>query len=119
MDTALIVLVSLLVGGVAVAFYMDWLGLWVSKEEMKEEVATAKERMRQLEEQSGLKTEETGLVGAGREAAAHSCRMLPINAKEVAGVLAHAQADNQPGRQTRHLKRAQALERWQGKGGQG
>jgi hypothetical protein len=45
MDTALLVLVSLLVGGVALAFYMDWLGLWVSKEEMREQIDRAKERM--------------------------------------------------------------------------
>jgi hypothetical protein len=45
MDTALLVLVSLLVGGVALAFYMDWLGLWVSKEAMREQIDRAKERM--------------------------------------------------------------------------
>jgi hypothetical protein len=45
MDTALLVLVSLLVGGVALAYYMDWLGLWVSKEEMREQIDRAKERM--------------------------------------------------------------------------
>jgi hypothetical protein len=46
MDTALLVLVSLLVGGVALAFYMDWLGLWVSKEEMREQIDRGKERMK-------------------------------------------------------------------------
>jgi hypothetical protein len=45
MDTVLLVLVSLLLGGFAVAFYMDWLGLWVSKEEMNEQIARAKARM--------------------------------------------------------------------------
>src|SRR5207248_6584461 len=39
MAPALVVVVSLLVGGLALAFYRDWLGLWVSKEEMKVEVA--------------------------------------------------------------------------------
>jgi hypothetical protein len=48
MDTALIVLVSLLVGGVVLAFYMDWLGLWVSKEEMREQIDRAKERRQAL-----------------------------------------------------------------------
>ncbi len=46
-------LVSLLAAGVVLAFYMDWLGLWVSKEEMKEEIDRAKVRMRRLEEQDG------------------------------------------------------------------
>ncbi len=133
MDTTLIVLVSLLVGGFALAFYMDWLGLWVSKEEMKEEIARAKERVRQLEQQSGWKAPETGanpkedllpsgrglLGGAGLEAGAHSCLTVPINAKEVASVLAHAQAGNQPGRHTLNLERAEALERWQDEGGPG
>jgi DNA-binding NarL/FixJ family response regulator len=33
------------------------------------------------------------------KAGAHSCLMLPINAKDVARMLAHARAGNQPGRQ--------------------
>jgi hypothetical protein len=45
MDTALLVLISLIVGVIAIAFYMDWLGLWVSKEEMKKEIETSKARM--------------------------------------------------------------------------
>jgi hypothetical protein len=53
MDTALVVLVALLVGALALAFYMDWLGLWVSKEELREQVARAKERSQALEKQSG------------------------------------------------------------------
>src|SRR5579885_855927 len=46
MDTTLVVPVAVLVGAVALAFYMDWLGLWVSKEEMREEIARARERLR-------------------------------------------------------------------------
>lgn len=45
MHTALIVLISVLVGGIAIGFYMDWFDLWVSKEDMKRQVAAAKERM--------------------------------------------------------------------------
>ena len=52
MDTTLIVLVSLLVGGFALAFYMDWLGLWVSKDELRDEVMRAKER-RESQERAG------------------------------------------------------------------
>ncbi len=48
MDTTLLVLVPLLVGVIALAFYMDWLGLWVSKEEMREQNDRAKERMQAL-----------------------------------------------------------------------
>jgi len=44
MDTALIVLVALLLGMFAVAFYMDWLGLWVSKKEMNRQIEKSKER---------------------------------------------------------------------------
>ena len=51
MDIALIVLVALLVGAVALAFYMDWLGLWVSEEEMREQIARAEARMRGKGEQ--------------------------------------------------------------------
>jgi hypothetical protein len=46
MDTALVVFISLIVGVIAIAFYMDWLGLWVSKEDMKKEIERSKARMR-------------------------------------------------------------------------
>lgn len=73
MDTALIVLVSVLVGAVAVAFYMDWLGLWVSKEEMREQIDSSKERLQGPGQQLGEKApaiaatarEETGAVASG------------------------------------------------------
>ena len=53
------------------------------------------------------------------KAGAHSCLMLPINAKEVASMLVHAQAGNQPGRHTLDLERAQIEDRWRDDGGQG
>jgi hypothetical protein len=43
MDTALFVLITLFVGAIAIAFYMDWSGLWVSKEELANEIARSKE----------------------------------------------------------------------------
>lgn len=57
----------------------------------------------------------TDLLKAG----AHSCLMLPINAKDVASMLVHAQAGNQPGRHTLDLERAQTEDRWRDEGGQG
>lgn len=53
------------------------------------------------------------------KAGAHSCLMLPINAKDVASMLVHAQAGNQPGRHTLDLERAQTEDRWRDEGGQG
>jgi hypothetical protein len=45
--------------------------------------------------------------------------MLPINAKEVASMLVHARAGNQPGRHTDNLEGAQSEDRWRDDGGQG
>ena len=59
------------------------------------------------------------LVEAGLEAGANHCLMLPINAKEVASMFAHAHAGNQPGRHTSNLERAQTEDRWRDDGGQG
>jgi hypothetical protein len=53
------------------------------------------------------------------QAGAHSCLVLPINARDVAGMLVHAQAGNQPGRHTLNLERAQTEDRWRDEGGQG
>lgn len=53
------------------------------------------------------------------KARAHSCLVLPINAKDVASMLVHAQAGNQPGRHTLDLERAQTEDRWRDDGGQG
>jgi PleD family two-component response regulator len=53
------------------------------------------------------------------KAGAHTCLMLPINAKDVTSMLVHAQAGNQPGRHTLDLERAQTEDRWRDDGGQG
>jgi DNA-binding NarL/FixJ family response regulator len=60
-----------------------------------------------------------GIVREVLEAGAHSCLMLPINAKDVASMLAHAQAGNQAGRHTLDLERPQTEDRWRDDGGQG
>ena len=62
---------------------------------------------------------QESLVAAALEAGVHSCLVLPIHAKEVASMLAHARAGNQPGRHTRNLERAQSEDRWRDDGGQG
>jgi DNA-binding NarL/FixJ family response regulator len=58
-------------------------------------------------------------VKAVLEAGAHSCLMLPFNAKEVASMLVHAREGNHPGRHTLNLERAQIEDRWRDDGGQG
>jgi hypothetical protein len=59
------------------------------------------------------------LVKSALEAGAHSCLMLPIDAKNVASMLVHARAGNQPGRHTDNLEQAQSQDRWRDDGGQG
>jgi FKBP-type peptidyl-prolyl cis-trans isomerase 2 len=59
------------------------------------------------------------LVDAALEAGAHSCLRLPIHAKEVASMLVHALAGNQPGRHTLDLEGAQSEDRWRDDGGEG
>jgi DNA-binding NarL/FixJ family response regulator len=59
------------------------------------------------------------IVKAVLKAGAHSCLMLPINAKDVASMIVHAQAGNQPGRHTLNLEKAQIEDRWRDDGGQG
>jgi hypothetical protein len=59
------------------------------------------------------------LVGAALEAGARSCLVLPIHPKDVAGMLVHARARNQPGRHTLNLEGAQTEDRWRDNGGQG
>jgi hypothetical protein len=59
------------------------------------------------------------LAEAALEAGAHSCLLLPIYAKEVASMLVHARAGNQPGRHTLNLEGAQSEDRWRDDGGQG
>ena len=53
------------------------------------------------------------------KAGANSCLVLPIHAKEVASMLVHVRAGNQPGRHTLDLDRAQREDRWRDDGGQG
>jgi hypothetical protein len=62
---------------------------------------------------------QEAIVGAALEAGAHSGLMLPIHAKEVASMLVHARADNQPGRHTLNLEGTQSEDRWRDDGGQG
>lgn len=59
------------------------------------------------------------LVKAALEAGAHSCLLLPIDARDVASMLVHARAGNQPGRHTQDLEGAQSEDRWRDEGGQG
>jgi len=62
---------------------------------------------------------QEAFVRAALEAGAHSCLVLPIHAKEVVSMLAHARAGNQPGRHTLDLEGAQTEDRWRDDGGQG
>lgn len=62
---------------------------------------------------------QAALVKDVLKAGANSCLVLPIHAKEVASMLAHARAGNQPGRHTLNLERAQTEDRWRDDGGQG
>jgi hypothetical protein len=59
------------------------------------------------------------IVSAALEAGAESCLVLPIHAKDIAGMLARARRLNQPGRHTLNLDRAQMEDRWRDDGGQG
>jgi len=59
------------------------------------------------------------LVAAALKAGAHSCLVLPIHAADVASMLLHARAGNQPGRHTLNLEGAQTEDRWRDVGGQG
>jgi PleD family two-component response regulator len=59
------------------------------------------------------------IVKKALKAGAHSCLMLPINAKDVASMLVHAQTGNQPGRHTLDLEKAQTEDLWRDDGGQG
>jgi len=64
-------------------------------------------------------SEDEPLVKAALEAGAASCLVLPVNAKDVASMLAHARQGNQPGRHTLNLDRAQSEDSWRDDGGQG
>ena len=63
--------------------------------------------------------EQPALVRAVLEAGANSCLVLPVHAKEVVAVVSRAREENQPGRHTLGLDRAQTEDRWRDDGGQG
>ena len=58
------------------------------------------------------------LVAAALDAGAHSCLLLPIHAGEVASMVMHARAGNQPGRHTLSLEGAQREDLWRDDGGE-
>lgn len=62
---------------------------------------------------------QENFIAAALKAGAHSCLMLPIHAQDVASMLVHARAGNQPGRHTLNLEQAQIEDRWRDNGGQG
>ena len=62
--------------------------------------------------------EQQTLVGAALEAGARSCLLLPIHPKEVASMLTHARAGNQPGRHTLGQEGAQREDPWRDAGGE-
>ena len=64
-------------------------------------------------------SERKDIVAEVLKAGAHSCLMLPINAKDVERMVVHAQAGNHPGRHTLDLEGAQKEDRWRDDGGQG
>ena len=66
MDTTLLVLVSVLVGGAALGFYMDWFGLWVSEDEMREEMGRVKGGAPRLGTRVGERAPETGARTEGK-----------------------------------------------------
>jgi hypothetical protein len=62
---------------------------------------------------------QESLVRAALEAGADSCLVLPVDAKEVASMLARRRQGTQPGRHTLNLDQAQREDRWRDDGGQG
>jgi DNA-binding NarL/FixJ family response regulator len=94
----------------------------------REEVAETSELLRSFQNQAPradapllvlVPPGQEFLVRALLEAGAHSCLMLPIHAKDVASMVVHARAGNQPGRHTLNLEGAQSDDRWRDDGGQG
>jgi AmiR/NasT family two-component response regulator len=57
------------------------------------------------------------LVRAALEAGAHSCLVLPVHVKDLAGVVARA-GEGRPGRHTLGLDRAQHKDVWRDDGGE-
>jgi hypothetical protein len=64
-------------------------------------------------------SQQDPLVSAALEAGADHCLVLPIHAKDVASMLAHARQDSQPGRHTTNLDRDRSEDLWRDDGGQG
>lgn len=62
---------------------------------------------------------QESLVGRALRAGADNCLVLPLNAKQLANMWAHAHDGNQPGRHTLNLDRAQRTDPWRDDGGQG
>jgi DNA-binding response OmpR family regulator len=58
-------------------------------------------------------------VRAVLDAGADRCLVLPVHAREVASMVAHARQGDQPGRHTLSLEHARQLDVWQDDGGQG
>jgi hypothetical protein len=77
MDTALAVMVAVLVGAAALGFYMDWFGLWVSEAERREQIGESRERMRRAGAQAG----DTP-PGAGPEAGKNPVPGRPVSGAE-------------------------------------
>lgn len=73
MDTALFVMISVLVAGFALAFYMDWLGLWVSKEELREQIDRSKQRIQELPEQRQTPQPDPDPFHSSGDAVAQPC----------------------------------------------
>jgi CheY-like chemotaxis protein len=66
-----------------------------------------------------LRTGQQSLSQSALDAGADGCLLLPIDAKELANMLAQARQGNRPGRHTRSLDRAQCGDSWRDDGGQG
>ncbi len=66
-----------------------------------------------------LRAGQQSLVQAALDAGADGCLLLPVDAKELANMLAQAKQGNQPGRHTRSFDRAQCGDSWRDDGGQG
>lgn len=62
---------------------------------------------------------QEALVAALLAAGAHSCLVLPIHSKDLAGALSRALAGNRPGHHTLGLDRAQYPDAWRDEGGEG
>ena len=63
-------------------------------------------------------TDERSFIKAALDAGADSCLVLPVHPKELARAATRAGRDNQPGRHTLNLNRAQIPDRWRDDGGE-